>query len=54
MADHQVKPLPGTHLARVDCCRCGAPVLSTPELADTARCSACWWIEVKSASIPPL
>lgn len=34
-------PLPGTHLAEVDCIDCGAMVLAVPEYADRARCAAC-------------
>lgn len=36
------EPLPGTHLARVDCNGCGAYVLADPRYADLARCYACW------------
>lgn len=35
------EPLPGTHLARVDCVDCGQYVLSVPEYADRALCSGC-------------
>ena len=35
------EPLPGTHLAQVDCMDCGRPVLAIPEAADTALCTAC-------------
>jgi hypothetical protein len=35
------EPLPGTHLAQVDCVDCGTYVLVVPERADTARCSGC-------------
>ena len=35
------KPLPGTHLARVDCAECGRYVLSVPEYADKALCTGC-------------
>lgn len=37
-------PMPGTHLARVDCNGCGAYVLAVPEQADTARCTLCWHV----------
>ncbi len=36
------QPLPGTHLAEVDCIDCGAPVLAVPNQADNARCETCW------------
>lgn len=35
------QPLPGTHLAEVDCIDCGAIVLAVPAYADKARCAAC-------------
>lgn len=46
-------PLPGTHLAEVDCCDCGAVVLAVPQYADDARCSACWWRLVDLTNPPP-
>jgi hypothetical protein len=36
------EPLPNTHLARVDCNRCGRYVLAAPEAADIAKCTTCW------------
>lgn len=35
------EPLPGTHLARVDCVGCGVYVLAIPEYADVALCTGC-------------
>ncbi len=36
------EPMPGTHLAQVDCAGCGAYTYAVPEQADNARCTACW------------
>lgn len=37
----QPEPLPGTHLAEVDCMHCGRPVLAVPQHADNATCAGC-------------
>jgi hypothetical protein len=37
----QPEPLPGTHLAEVDCVDCWRPVLAIPERVDMARCTGC-------------
>lgn len=36
------QPLPGTHLAEVDCNGCGTVVLAVPQQVDNARCTQCW------------
>lgn len=42
-------PLPGTHLAQVDCNECGAVVLAVPHHADDAKCSHCWVAVIEAA-----
>lgn len=42
------EPLPGTHLAAVDCNDCGEVVLAVPDHADDALCTACWNAKVDS------
>lgn len=47
------EPMPGTHLARVDCIDCGCYTLAVPTQADNARCSACWltWVDTITQTV---